>query len=155
VFGAGPGVWVACVWRHLRRGGRQRAGWRDRVPDCRVVSKLGRPPPHRQRHAHHSKTGLGTMSDLQVTASGDDRQKISVRLMVLQVSVAVIFSMLTFAFWYFQVVQNAKFEELAENNHSRTISLRAPRGIMLDRNGKVLVENRSSFTISIDREQTK
>ena len=67
----------------------------------------------------------------------------------------VLFSALAFGFWYFQVVQNAKFEELAENNHQRTIALRAPRGIMFDRNGRVLVENRSSFTISIVREHTK
>src|SRR6185436_14640012 len=45
--------------------------------------------------------------------------------------------------------------EMAENNHQRTLALRAPRGVMFDRNGKVLVENRNSFTISIIREHTK
>ena len=48
-----------------------------------------------------------------------------------------------------------KFEEMAENNHQRTLALRAPRGVLYDRNGKVLVENRHSFTISIVREHTK
>ena len=62
---------------------------------------------------------------------------------------------LAFSFWYFQVVQHEKFKELAENNHQRTISLRAPRGVMFDRDGGLLVENRSSFTISIVREHTK
>jgi len=52
-------------------------------------------------------------------------------------------------------VQHAKFEEMAENNHQRTLALRAPRGILYDRNGQVLVENRHSFTISIVREHTK
>ena len=33
--------------------------------------------------------------------------------------------------------------------------MRAPRGILYDRNGQVLVENRHSFTISIVREHTK
>ncbi len=94
------------------------------------------------------------MSDMQM-AGAEDRQKLSGRLTVLQVGIAVIFTGLLFGFWYFQVVQNAKFEELAENNHQRTIPLRAPRGVMFDRNGRVLVENRSSFTISIDRERTK
>ena len=70
-------------------------------------------------------------------------------------AVAVVFTILAFSFWYLQVVQNEKFSELAENNHQRTIALRAPRGVMLDRNGEVLVENRSSFTISIVREHTK
>ena len=85
----------------------------------------------------------------------EDRRSVTVRLVVLQVSFALIFTILACSFWYFQVVQHDKFEELAENNHQRTIALRAPRGVMLDRDGKVLVENRSSFTISIVREHTK
>ena len=36
-----------------------------------------------------------------------------------------------------------EFEEMAENNHQRTLALRAPRGVLFDRNGKVLVENRT------------
>src|SRR6187549_2365297 len=44
---------------------------------------------------------------------------------------------------------------MAENNHQRTLALRAPRGVLFDRNGTVLVENRSSFTISIVREHTR
>jgi penicillin-binding protein 2 len=85
----------------------------------------------------------------------EDRRKVTIRLYVLQFAISVAFAALAFGFWYFQVIQNAKFEELAQNNHQRTIALRAPRGVMFDRNGKVLVENRSSFTISIVREHTK
>src|SRR5439155_838303 len=80
---------------------------------------------------------------------------VTVRLYVLQVVISVAFAALACGFWYFQVVQNAKFVELADNNHQRTIALRAPRGVMFDRNMKVLVENRSSFTISIVREHSK
>jgi len=54
-----------------------------------------------------------------------------------------------------QVVEHAKFEEMAENNHQRTLALRAPRGIVFDRDLKVLVENRRSYSISIVREHTK
>src|SRR6266576_1176823 len=85
----------------------------------------------------------------------EDRRKVTIRLYVFQFAISVAFAVLAFGFWYFQVVQNAKFEELAQNNHQRTIALRAPRGVMFDRNMKVLVENRSSFTISIVREHTK
>ncbi len=91
----------------------------------------------------------------EFTAPIEDRRSLTIRLVVLQVSCAVVFTILAFSFWYFQVVQHEKFRELAENNHQRTIALRAPRGVMLDRNGAVLVENRSSFTISIVREHTK
>ena len=44
---------------------------------------------------------------------------------------------------------------MAENNHQRTLALRAPRGVLFDRDGRVLVENRHSFSISIVREHTK
>ena len=90
----------------------------------------------------------------EFSAPIEDRRSLTIRLVVLQVGCAVVFTILAFSFWYLQVVQWQKFKELAENNHQRTIPLRAPRGVMLDRNGAVLVENRSSFTISIVREHT-
>ena len=85
----------------------------------------------------------------------EDRRKIVARLIILQGVITVFFSLLAVSFWALQVVQHAKFEEMAENNRQRTLPLRAPRGIVFDREGKVLVENRHSYSIMIDREQTK
>ncbi len=85
----------------------------------------------------------------------EDRRKIAIRLTVLQYVITVVFSVLAVGFWALQVVQHAKYEEMAENNHQRTLPLRAPRGIVFDRDGKVLVENRHSYSISIVREHTK
>src|SRR5215813_11942133 len=85
----------------------------------------------------------------------EDRRRVTIRLSILQYIITVLFSILAVSFWVLQVVQHAKFEEMAENNHQRTLALRAPRGLVLDRNGKVLVANRHSFSISIDRERTK
>jgi penicillin-binding protein 2 len=86
---------------------------------------------------------------------GEDRRKISVRLAGLQYLIAAVFSVLAVSFWVFQVVQHAKFAEMAENNHQRTLALRAPRGLVFDRDGRVLVENRHSYSISIVREHSK
>src|SRR5947208_10917115 len=85
----------------------------------------------------------------------EDRRKITIRLAVLQYVVVVTFSVLAVSFWVLQVVQHTKYQEMAENNHQRTLALRAPRGIVFDRNGHVLVENRHSYSISIVREHTK
>src|SRR6516225_12408560 len=85
----------------------------------------------------------------------EDRRKITIRLMIAQSIITVVFSILAVSFWALQVVEHAKFEEMAENNRQRTLPLRAPRGIVFDREGKVLVENRHSYSIMIDREQTK
>src|SRR5258708_18861686 len=85
----------------------------------------------------------------------EDRRRVTVRLSILQYVITIVFSVLAVSFWVLQVVQHAKLEEMAENNHQRTLALRAPRGIVLDRNNHVLVENRQSFSISIVREHTK
>jgi penicillin-binding protein 2 len=91
----------------------------------------------------------------EFTGPVEDRRSVTIRLGILQVGSAVVFTLLAFSFWYFQVVQHEKYKELAENNHQRTIALRAPRGVLYDRDLRPLVENRSSFTISIVREHTK
>ena len=85
----------------------------------------------------------------------DDRRRLQSRITVLRVVISVIFVLLLGGFWFFQVFQHAKFREMAENNHQRTLPLRAPRGVMFDRHGEVLVENRASFNISIMREHSR
>jgi penicillin-binding protein 2 len=85
----------------------------------------------------------------------EDRRGIITRLSILQYVITGLFSVLAISFWVLQVAQHAKFEEMAENNHQRTLALRAPRGIILDRDGRILVENRPSFSISIMREHSK
>src|SRR5712691_7788266 len=88
-------------------------------------------------------------------ASPEERRRIGIRLTVLQFVITSLFAVLAVSFWVLQVVQHAKFEELAENNNQRTLALRAPRGVVFDRDGVVLVENRHSYSISIVREHTK
>jgi len=79
----------------------------------------------------------------------------AIRLTALRYVIALVFFALSVSFWLLQVVHHAKFEELAENNHQRTLALRAPRGLVFDRDLRVLVENRHSYSISILREHTK
>ena len=76
------------------------------------------------------------------------------RIAVLQVAVVVGFLLLAGTFWFFQIIQHEQFREMAENNHQRELALRAPRGVLYDRNGKILVENRPSYTVSIVRLHT-
>src|SRR5262249_15111462 len=85
----------------------------------------------------------------------EDRRRIGTRLGVLQYTIASLFAILGVSFWVLQVVQHAKYQEMAENNNQRTLPLRAPRGVVFDRDGRVLVENRHSYSISIVRERTK
>src|SRR5213596_3425032 len=79
-----------------------------------------------------------------MTIPVEERRTVTIRLTILQDLITVLFA-----------VPHAKFKELAENNHQRTLALRAPRGLVFDRDGKVLVLNRGSYSISIVREHTK
>src|SRR6187200_835671 len=88
-------------------------------------------------------------------AIAEDRRRLTVRLRWLRAAVFVVFGLLAGVFWFFQVAQHARFQEMAENNHQRTLALRAPRGVIYDRTGQVMVENRSAFNISILREHSK
>ena len=70
-----------------------------------------------------------------------------------RIIVGVVFGLLALSFWSLQIGQYDRLAEMAENNHDRTISLRAPRGALVDRNGNVLVDNRYTFNISVIRER--
>jgi penicillin-binding protein 2 len=85
----------------------------------------------------------------------EDRRRLGLRLSTLQYLISAVFLVLAVSFWILQVAQHERYREMAENNHQRTLALRAPRGVVFDRNGGVLVENRQSYSISIVREHTK
>jgi penicillin-binding protein 2 len=84
----------------------------------------------------------------------EGRQEVQSRLVVLRVVAVACFAALAVAFWVLQVVQHEKYGAWADKNYLRTIPLRAPRGVLYDRNGRVLVENRDSFTIAFLRDRT-
>jgi penicillin-binding protein 2 len=51
--------------------------------------------------------------------------------------------------WYLQIIRGDEFYRSSSENIIRDIELRAPRGRILDRNGRVLAENRPSFDIYV------
>ncbi|HVL69084.1 MAG TPA: penicillin-binding protein 2 [Vicinamibacterales bacterium] len=85
----------------------------------------------------------------------DDRRHIGIRLAVFQYSIACVFAALAVGFWVFQVVQYAEFKEIADSQYMQRVPLPAPRGVLVDRNGVVLVENQHSLNIVLMRERVK
>jgi penicillin-binding protein 2 len=63
--------------------------------------------------------------------------------------------LLLVGFWKLQVVQSGHFADLAEKNQVRSIPIIAPRGAMLDREGRVLVDSYPSFSILLLRDDPK
>jgi len=84
----------------------------------------------------------------------DDRRSLTTRLSVVQYLVAAAFAALAVGFWVYQIAEHQKFRDMAENNRLRKLPLPAPRGVLFDRNGKVLVENQNTMNIALVREQT-
>jgi penicillin-binding protein 2 len=71
------------------------------------------------------------------------------RLALLGLIILAAFGVLLMRLWFMQIVGGADYKKKAEGNSIREISLEAPRGSILDRNGKVLVKNRNALTISV------
>ena len=62
----------------------------------------------------------------------------------------VLFAALFFRLWSLQVVTGDKYLAEAKDNQTREITVRAPRGSILDRDGNVLVDNRMSMALELD-----
>ena len=82
----------------------------------------------------------------------EDLRVVQARLGVLQSLAVGLMTLLGIQFWNLQVVRAKTFRALAENNRSRSVTLAAPRGPLLDREGRVLVENRPSFNVLLTPE---
>jgi penicillin-binding protein 2 len=59
------------------------------------------------------------------------------------------FAVLVVRLFYLQVIERQEYSRLSENNSIRLQSIDPPRGMISDRYGKLLVENRPSFDLSI------
>ncbi len=62
--------------------------------------------------------------------------------------VTALFLFLALRLFYFQVISGEEYRAHSERNRIRPVVLEAPRGLILDRNGVVLAENRASYTIA-------
>ena len=71
------------------------------------------------------------------------------RVVALAAMVAVAFVGLVGQLWYLQVLEGGKLQEMSEKNRIRIRPVAAPRGILFDRNGLALVDNRPAFTLSL------
>ena len=63
--------------------------------------------------------------------------------------VTAAFVVLFLRLFYLQVIDGEELRRLSENNCIRLQNIDPPRGLIFDRNGKLLVDNRASFDLSI------
>ncbi len=86
---------------------------------------------------------------------GRDEKLSSVRLTAVQYIILAIFLILAYGLWRLQVMQSEFYAGLAERNRVRTVPILAPRGKILDREGRVIVDNYPSFTALLLRDSLR
>src|SRR3954447_18466211 len=83
----------------------------------------------------------------------DDRprgSRLSLRIAVLGGLAVALFGILFFRLWNLQILSGDKYLAEAKNNRTREVKEIAPRGDILDRNGEVLVDNRTSLALQLN-----
>ncbi|HKO00894.1 MAG TPA: penicillin-binding protein 2 [Thermoanaerobaculia bacterium] len=81
----------------------------------------------------------------------DDQKFLNFRINVLLWANVIVFVFLAGSFWFVQGLQADKYRSLSEANALREIVTPAKRGLIMDRNGKILADNQPSYSLSIDR----
>src|SRR5215217_3181583 len=78
---------------------------------------------------------------------------LALRVSILSGIAIAIFSVLFLRLWYVQILSGDKYRNEANDNRIREIRVQAPRGDILDRNGKVLVANRTQLAVQVSPEE--
>ena len=82
----------------------------------------------------------------------NDNRLPQARLAVVSYVIVGMIGVLLIGFWKLQVIDSDKYSQWAERNRVRSIPVIAPRGRMLDRDGRVLVDNYPSFSVLLLRD---
>ncbi|MBV8206737.1 MAG: penicillin-binding protein 2 [Acidobacteria bacterium] len=77
------------------------------------------------------------------------------KLTVVQYCLLAVLLVLGYGMWRLQVLHSETFESLAERNRVREVPILAPRGKILDREGRIIVDNYPSFSVLLLRDQKR
>jgi penicillin-binding protein 2 len=85
----------------------------------------------------------------------DDTRFAAAKIAVFQYAAVAIFLFLISGFWKLQIQNPQFYDERAQQNSIKSVPILAPRGRILDRDGRVIVDNHSSFSLILARESLK
>ncbi len=95
------------------------------------------------------------MSRKQDRLTNYDPVKFRKKIQVVILLVSLAFFLLIARLWYLQVVRGDDLRKRSENNRVRIQEIKPLRGLIMDTHGNILVDNQSSFDISIIPEAAK
>jgi penicillin-binding protein 2 len=85
----------------------------------------------------------------------DFSQNLGIRIATIQTVALVLLTVLGVRLYFLQIVKGDYYSGKAENQRIRKIRMPAPRGAIFDRNGKLLVDSRSTYNVTLAREPIK
>src|ERR1700694_1524321 len=85
----------------------------------------------------------------------DGSQNLRVRLRIIQALVLVMLATLGVRLYLIQIINGARYAEIAQNQRIRLLPIPAPRGVIFDRSGHMLVDSRPIYSVILSREDTK
>jgi len=85
----------------------------------------------------------------------DYSQNLGIRIGTIHVLAFIFLTILGVRLYYLQVMKGEYYSERAENQRIRLIPIPAPRGAIFDRNGKILVDSRSTYNVTLSNEPIK
>jgi penicillin-binding protein 2 len=86
---------------------------------------------------------------------GRDEKVSEIRLTAAQYIILAIFLVLAYGLWKLQVMESSYYSSAAEKNRVRNVPVLAPRGKILDREGRVIVDNYPSFSALLLRDSSR
>src|SRR5712675_726433 len=86
---------------------------------------------------------------------GRDEKVSGIRLTAAQYMILAIFLVLAYGLWRLQVMQSDYYALAAEKNRIRNVPVLAPRGKILDREGRTIVDNYPSFSALLLRDSSR
>jgi penicillin-binding protein 2 len=85
----------------------------------------------------------------------DTSQNLRARLRFIQVLVVLMLGVLSVRLYVLQVVRGERYAEIAQNQRRRRLPIPAPRGRILDREGRLIVDSRPIYNVILSREDVK
>ena len=75
--------------------------------------------------------------------------QLALRVAIIGGVALVAFGLVFFRLWYLQVLSGDRYKAEASDNRVREIKVQAPRGEIVDREGRVLVDNRTGLAVRV------
>jgi penicillin-binding protein 2 len=99
--------------------------------------------------ASNGRSGRFLPSDPRVVEPYRLTPKLALRLAILGAVALAIFAVLLLRLWALQVLSGDQYLRAAQNNQLRSLRVEAPRGVIRDRKGRVLVGNVKGFAVKL------